>query len=117
MKNNILKIFFLLLLSAFLIPFVVNAQPVSITISNPITASSFDQLVEGVISFIFTIATAVFPLMIVIGAFYFLTAAGNPQQIQTAKTIILYTIIGYAIILISRGLIYIVRNIILGGTP
>jgi len=115
MKNNILKILFLLLLSAFLIPFVVNA--VSVEISNPLTASTLDELIEGVINFIFTIATAVFPLMIVIGAFYFLTAAGNPQQVQTAKTIILYTIIGYAIILISRGLIYIVRNIILGGTP
>jgi len=116
MKNNILKIFFPLLLSAFLIPFVVNAQT-GIAITNPLIATSLDELIEGVISFIFTIATAVFPLLIVIAAFYFLTAAGNPRQIETAKTIILYTIIGYAIILISRGLIYIVRNIVLGGTP
>jgi len=92
-----------------LIPNLVQAD---VTITNPITATSVEALVEGVTNFIFWVATALVPLMIVIGAFYFVTSAGNPRQIDTAKKIILYTLIGYAIILISKGLIIIVRDIL-----
>lgn len=85
-----------------------------ITITNPLAFDTIEDLIIGLITFLWRIATAVTPLMIVIGGFYFVTSAGNPQQVTTGKKIILYTIIGYAIISISRGLIWVIRDI-LGG--
>lgn len=88
----------------------------AVEISNPLKWDNIEDLVYAIIDFIFAVATALVPLMIVIAAFYFVTSAGNPQQITTAKKIILYTVIGYAIILLSKGLILVLKEI-LGVKP
>ena len=98
-------------------PNLVHGQGVNISITNPLKYDTLDELVRGIINFIFWVATAAAPLMIVIGAFYFLTSAGNPQQVDTGKKIILYTLIGYAIIFVSYGLITVIKDILGGGTP
>jgi len=98
-----------LLFSFFLLPNFAKAQ---ITIENPLRADTITELIEGILNFIFWVATALAPLMIVIAGFYFLTSGGNPQQIATAKRIILYTVIGYAIIITSKGLILILKEIL-----
>ena len=98
------------LLAVFLVPNLAFGQ--IIKIKNPLNASTLEELVEGIINFIFWVATALAPLMIVIAAFYFVTSAGNPKQIETARKIILYTLIGYAIILLSKGFILVLRDIL-----
>lgn len=117
------KIFLLipiLLFSSFLLINSAEAQVVcpgtpcggEICIENPLCAQNFEDLILAIANFIFWVATALAPLMIIIAAFYFLTSAGNPQQIATAKRIILYTVIGWGIILISRGIIAVIREIL-----
>ena len=101
-------IIFTFLLSFCLLPNLTLAK----TITNPLLYDTLEDLVVGVANFIFWVATAVAPLMIVIAGFYFITSSGNPQQIETAKKIILYTLVGYGIIFISRGMIFIVRDIL-----
>jgi len=83
-----------------------------ICIENPLCAENLEDLILAIATFIFWVATALAPLMIIIAAFYFLTSGGNPQQIAIAKRIILYTVIGYAIILLSRGIIAIIIEIL-----
>lgn len=112
MKKAFLKILPILIFFIFL-SFPVLA--VEIRIENPLQAESLEDLIYGIIDFIWKVATAVVPLMIVIAGFYFLTAAGNPQQIDTAKKIILYTVVGYAIIMLSAGLILVIKDILGGG--
>ena len=107
---HLLKFFIIFVLFAyFLIPVTANGQ---VVIDNPLASDSIEDLIEGIITFIFWVATALAPLMIVIAAFYFVTSGGNPQQVQIAKRIILYTVIGYAIILLSRGIIAIIIEIL-----
>ena len=84
----------------------------AIRICNPIQACEFNELIENIISFIFNVAVALAPLMIIIGAFYIMSAGGNPKRIETGKNIILYTVIGFAVILFARGLINIIQNIL-----
>lgn len=110
--KKILALFLLLGIFSLIPPSVANGQ---ITIENPLQAESLEDLIYGIIDFIWKVATAVAPLMIVIAGFYFLTAAGNPQQIDTAKKIILYTVVGYAIIMLSAGLILVIKEILGGG--
>lgn len=50
--------------------------------------------------------------MIIIGAFYLLTAAGDPKRVGTGKTIIIYTLIGLTIILFARALIAMIESLI-----
>jgi hypothetical protein len=127
MKENIKKAFvkifavlFLFSLSLIALPVVaqnceIPCPPDTICIPNPLKHCMLDDFIYAITDFIFWVATAIAPLMIVIAGFYFVTSAGNPQQVQTAKKIILYTLIGYTIILLSRGLITVVKDIISGG--
>jgi len=106
---------FLILFSVilFLIPFVVFSQ---ISIEPPGGfPDTIEELIDTIINFIFFLALALAPLMVLIGAFYIMTAAGNPDKVRQGTNIILYTAIGFGIILFAKGLISMVRHII--GSP
>lgn len=72
------------------------------------------RLFEKIINFLFYLAIVLAPLMILIAAFLFLTSAGDLKRIQQAKSMITWTIIGFTVILLSKGLIIVIRGI-LGG--
>jgi len=44
-----------------------------------------------------------------------MTSGGNPENINRAKRTLLWTVIGYGIILVSRGIIEIVQQLL--GAP
>ena len=79
---------------------------------SPIGHKTFGDLIDAIIKFIFNIALVLAPLFIVIGGFYFVAAAGDPSKIETGKKIIFYTLIGFLIILISRGLVVVLKDLI-----
>ena len=76
-----------------------------VTLENPIGAENFGELVDRIIDIFFTLALVVTPLMIVIAGLLFVTAAGNPNQVQTARNILLYSLIGFLIILVAKGIV------------
>ena len=98
----------LLILFLFSLPIVVSA----VEFQNPLEYETFGELIDAIIKFIFYIAVVVTPLMIIIGAFYILTAAGDPKNIGTGKNVIIYTLVGLAIILLARGLIAMIESLI-----
>lgn len=105
------KTVFLILLGAFLsIPLLGKTA----TLPNPSRWDTVEETIQGIIDFIFWLAVAFVPLMIIISAFYFLTSAGSPERIRTAKNIITYTGIGFSIILLAKALVSVVNSII-GG--
>lgn len=108
---NFLKPLTFLLILSFLIPLTVRGQ---ITIPNPLEAETIEELIDNIIDFIFLISLAIAPIMILVAGFLFLTAGGNPQKVSQAKNLILYTVIGLAIILLAKGLIAVLKSV-LGG--
>ena len=81
-------------------------------LESPIEHKTFADLINAIIKFIFDIALVLAPLLIIIGGFYFVAAAGDPSKVETGKRIILYTLIGFLIILISRGLVEVIKGLI-----
>ena len=110
------KIFLLISIGALtLLPVSVLAAQI-IEIENPLEAESFEELLNTIVTFIYWIAIVIAPLMIMIAAFYLLTAGGDPKRVDTARRIILWTVIGLAIILFAKGLISVLKQII-GVSP
>lgn len=101
MKTSLSKYFILLLLIAILVPITVEA----VTIDNPLKADTFAELIDIIINIIFYLAVGVAPIMIIVAGFYFITAVGDPEKINTAKRIILWTLIGLLIVFLAKGLI------------
>ena len=110
MKLYLSKLLIFLLLSSFFFPTLASG----ITIENPLKYETFDQIIKALINFVFTIALAAAPLMIIIAGFLFVTAAGNPDKVSQAKRIIWYTVIGLVIVFLANTLVDIIQKIV-GG--
>lgn len=108
----------LIILFASFIPLVVLAQECQPcpqnAICNPLKVCTFEDLINSIINFIFWVAVVIAPLMIIIAAFYFIFSAGDPGKVKTAKSIIFWTIIGFTIVLLAKGIISMIKGII-GG--
>ena len=53
--------------------------------------------------------------MVIYGGFQILTAGGTPEKFTTGRKTILYAVIGYGIIIISKGVTLILKQL-LGGS-
>ncbi len=108
------KILFTFVLLSLALPIMVLADcpPGSVCIENPLTATSFEAIVGNGINFIFKIAVVLAPLMVIIGGFLLLTAGGNIQQIDQAKKLLLWTAIGFLVVLLSKGILAIINQIL-----
>jgi preprotein translocase subunit YajC len=52
------------------------------------------------------------PFLIIFSGFYYMSAGGNVERVKTAQRTILYTLIGLSIVLLARGIVYVINNII-----
>lgn len=117
MKKIYLILLFPIIFVIFIFPLLINAQVEPVEIENPLKYDTFEDLINAFINFIFWVGIAIAPIMILIAGFNFLTAGGDPKKVDTAKKIILYTVIGLAIVLLAKGLIGIIKQILGVETP
>ena len=81
-------------------------------ICNPLTTAKFTDVVDRILNILFFVAIAVAPVMIIVAGFKFLTGGGNPETLQAARQMLVWTGVGFGIILLSKGIVIILRNII-----
>ncbi len=109
MRACFFKLLIFLLIVVFLIPLTVEG----IEIENPLSYTSFTDLIYKIIDFLFYLALGIAPIMIIVAGFYFITATGDPQKIDTAKKIVLWTLIGLLVVISAKGLIALFEEIFL----
>lgn len=112
----------LILLIVVLAPVLVSAKippcpPGKVCLDNPLKADTFAKLIDTIINFLFYLAIAITPIMLIMAGFYYLTAAGEPEKINTAKKIILYTLVGLVIVISAKGIMELFRGIFLLRSP
>ncbi|MDO8524510.1 MAG: CARDB domain-containing protein [bacterium] len=71
-----------------------------------------DDLINNVSGWIFKLALIIAPLMILLGGFYMLTAAGEPARSTQGKTIITWALVGLAVILAAKAFISIITSVL-----
>ena len=76
------------------------------------TASPMKTL-DAVLNWLFTILMAFAGIMIVVAAFYFVTASGNPETVAKARQFIIYALIGVIVALLARGMLWLVSRMVL----
>ena len=105
------RYYYPILIVSLLIALIVPVASGAVTLANPLKVDTLWDFVLLIANFIFRLALWIAPIMFIIGGFYYLTAAGSPEKIETGKKIILYTIIGLIIIISAKGLINMFKNI------
>ena len=85
----------------------------SVCYCNPLGDNvGLEAIIDPIIGFIFKISIVVVPLLVVYGAFMIITAAGDVTKVEQAKKIIFWTLIGFIIVLLSRGVSDLIEVII-----
>lgn len=108
--------FYIILFVLGLMILALSVAAQGIEIPNPLKADTFEELVDSLIDFIFKMAMAVAPIMIIIAGFIFVTSGGDPRGVQKAKDMLLYTAIGISVIVLSKGLIEVIKQLFSGST-
>jgi len=85
---------------------------VATSADNPLAATTTAGLIRSMTNVIFYIVSALAVLLIVVGGFILITSAGNPKQLNQGKKIILFTLVGYAIMLIAGGIVALIYRIL-----
>lgn len=111
--NKILKGFAIMAV-LMVLPILTGAQPTVATPTIKTTADVF-ATINSIITLIMSVVVILAVIVILYAAYLYITAKGDPKNIDTAKTAILYAVIAVVIVLIAKGIIMVVANI-LGGT-
>ncbi len=78
------------------------------------SALNVDQFLvvfENLGNWIFLIGLLIVPVMVIIGATFFLTGGGDPTRIATGKKVFLWAGIGLVLMLVARGVFAVIRSI------
>ena len=112
----VLVVISLLLFPSFAIKVFAQGGPGSETINlqNPLgSTTTLGGLLSKIIDWLAnSIGPVVATLMIIIGALYILFSGGDEEKFKTGKKIILYTAIGYGIIIIGWGIEAIITKLL-----
>lgn len=79
------------------------------------TSDQLFAIFDSIGNWIFTAAIIIAPIMIIVGAFMFLTGGDNPSQVASGKKVMIWAIIGLIVAVGSKGLFAAVRSIF--GAP
>ncbi len=84
------------------------------TFLNPIGAQSLEEAINNIFNFFVYLVFVLAPIMIIYAAFLILTSAGKAEQLNKGKTIILWSLVAIAIVLLAKGLPSLIRTLV-GG--
>ncbi len=86
----------------------------TICFENPLSSLTFWQIFNRVIGFGLVAGLAIGPIMLLYGFFRFITSAGDAKKVSDAIQIIKFTLIGLGILLLARGILAILIQLLLG---
>ncbi len=88
-----------------------TADGTSITLTNPLGCDNISCVINRLIDVVFTISIPVVSLMVLIGGFQILVAAGDPEKFKTGRKTILYAAVGFTVILAAKAVVLILQDL------
>ncbi|MBI4158306.1 MAG: hypothetical protein HY505_01640 [Candidatus Yanofskybacteria bacterium] len=81
-------------------------------LKNPLLANNLLELIDVLATWLFNLSIPIVVVMIVYAGVMFLTSRGEPARVTKARQILLYAVVGFAIILIGKGFITLIESIL-----
>lgn len=116
-KKIFSRTFFILFLFLLLMPFVgFSEQPATTggTITNPIGKDSIQDVLLALLNVVVQIGIIAVVFFIVLSGFKMVVARGNPEELNKAKNMLWYTLIGGAIVVGAEAILIMIKNTIEG---
>lgn len=114
------KLVSIILLSLLLLPLGAAGQfdttppqpttPPEVIESGPTTVADWFNILQDVVGWLFVIAIILAVLALIIGGIMYITSGGSPDRASTAVRIIIYAIVGVAVVALAWSLVQVVGN-------
>jgi hypothetical protein len=85
--------------------------------SGPAGSTTFGNITTLILDIALLIVGTLAVLFLIIGAFRYLTAAGNEEATEAAKKMMVQAVVGLVIVILSFAVITIVTNVLVTGVP
>lgn len=82
----------------------------NVTLDNPLRVNSIEELLVAILNIFMVLMIPIIVLFIILAGFKYVTAQGNPGQIEEATATFTYAIIGGVLILAAVAIAEIIRN-------
>jgi uncharacterized membrane protein len=79
---------------------------------NPLQAQTFEDLVNGIATWLYTITIPLSAIIILYAAFLFMTSGGDEEKIKKAKRALTWALVGVGIIVIGTGFIVLIKDLL-----
>lgn len=112
MKTILNQTKFFLLGFLFLIPALASAITWDPSAYNPLGSVTFEGLIGKIADFLLNAGAAAATIMILYGGFLYMTSAGDETKVKTAHQTLTYAIVGLVVVLIGKGFIYVIQDIL-----
>jgi len=111
MKRNlaILTLIGLLLMPTILLAAVIETPPATPPVT---TLQNIVDIMDKVGKWIFAIVFALAIIFILVAAFQFLTAAGSPERIASARQMLVFALVAVAVAVVAWGLPTLVKTLL-----
>jgi len=110
----LISIIFIFFLSLTIPTYSTNGTTSSLSIGNPLKATTFADFVGAIASYIRDIALVIAVIMFLWSGFLFLTSQGNEEKVTKAKKTLGWAVIGLAICIIGEGFRFILEQLFKG---
>ena len=88
----------------------------SIEIPNPLKTASVVDIIDRIMNFMFLISIPIAMIMLMYAGFMYITSAGDTKKTSAAGQIIQYALIGFCIVLLAKGIVYVVQDVLTGDS-
>ena len=95
--------------SLLVLPVVALAQAAAPSTVPSYSGTQMLAILHNFINWLFTIFLIISVIFLIIAAFTFITAEGDPEKVTKAKKFVLYALIGVAVAVGAHGLVALVR--------
>jgi hypothetical protein len=75
------------------------------------------MLIGKIVNWIFTVLMVVVVIMVLIAGYMFVTGGANPETTTKARNVLMYALIGFAVAMLSKGLIALVAAFLNKAVP
>lgn len=103
------------LLAVFSAILFIAKSVISPAYAQPAKLSDIEKVISNIIGLLTPFAAIALLIMIVVGAFKFLTSGGDPKAVAGARSTLTYAILGVILIVVSWLVLVLIRT--LTGTP
>jgi len=102
----------LLSFSIFLLANTANAASVTYKVTNPIATSDFAKIVANFLKWFLSVAGSIALIMLIVAGLMYMTSAGDPQKAASAKKMVMITLGGLILSLLSYSILVVLDNIL-----